>query len=239
MKNTLDEKYLKLIAQLHGDDVARQIEEGSPNAHSKRAPEAWLELVERPTEQTVRAVWAPAAAHLPRFVDYLAHGIEGAAVFQAYGALVLVIALPDWDQERQEPAPGLCWIGTPATPSAIERFMEEAGVIPPCLEALWRVASFVNTRQPSIMCSLDPAAHELTERPAILPPSRVDGMGDLYECLKIAVVNRHMVTCMVRPPGQRVWDDVLAVRDIHSGELSWGVRRKLDNMLVDISVLEW
>jgi hypothetical protein len=239
MSHSFDAQYFELFSSSYGAQLAQQISTIDPATYSHCIPTIWLEIVARPTEHSVRALWEPAAAHLPRFVSYVASAIQGAAVINVQGAHVLMLALPEWDGDRLAETPGFCWMGTPTPPHLIEEFVRRVGPIPPSLEGLWRVANFVTTKQPSKICSLDPSARKLAEPPEVLPPCPADDDGQIYECLKIAAVNSEMTTCMVRPPGSHEWADYLAVRYTSSQELSWGVRRQLDNLLVDQSILEW
>lgn len=238
MMHSLDALYFDRFSQTCGEELARQIASVDVLSYRERVPAEWLEIVRAPSAASVRQLWGESATNLPRFVEYLASSIEGAAIVEVKGAPVLMIALPDWDESYREVNPGFCWIGTPTEPRLIRSFVDQVGAIPPSLEALWRVANFVTTKQPSRMCSLDETARHLAEAPRLLPPSLADDDGERYECLKIAVVNGEQTTCLVRPVGSPAWQDCLAVRFTSTQDLSWGVKRQLDGMLVDESAAE-
>lgn len=240
MKNAISAEYVDLLVTTHGREVAKQLEGHIPDALTKRVPQSWMEIVNQPGAASLRALLEPAVPHLPRFVEYLTRFVEGAAVIEAYGAPALVIALPNWAEEGMELHPGFCWMGLPTNPGRIEKFIDQVGPIPASLESLWRVANFVNTKHPSNICSLEPLAHDGIEAPEVfLEPSRANPTAPPFECLKIAVTNHQMITCMTRPPGQKHWDDMLVERFRHTGELSYGVKGRLDSMLADSSFADW
>ena len=213
MKNALTSEQLELFGLGYGSDVARTAAAADPAGFAGRVLSSWLEIVAHPEAAAVRALWEPAAAQLPRFVDYLARSISGAAVFEAYGFPVLAIATPDWNEEDCELGPGFCWIGTPTASERIERLVAEVGPIPASLEALWHVANFIDTKEHSTVCSLDPVTRARTEPPVVLPPlPHVNEADGAFECLQVAVVNNQMVICMTRAPGESVWRDYLVRR---------------------------
>ena len=240
MKNSLTPEQLALFATSHGDDLASLVESTDPATFAARVPATWLELVAHPVAAAVRALWEPAAAQLPRFVDYLSRSVQGAGIFEAHGFPVLVMSLPDWSEENCELEPGFFWMGTPAASEQIERLIAELGPVPASLEQLWRVANFINTKEHSILCSVDPTTRAMTEAPVVLPPlpdaKEPEGA---YECLQIAVVNNQMVTCMTRPPGQLHWNDALARRFRRTQKISQAIRTRLDDMLADWAFSEW
>jgi hypothetical protein len=239
MKNSFTREYIDIFSTTHSSSIVRQLEEDVPSRLAKSVPPEWLEIVRRPGEASLRSLWKPANDHLPRFVGYLATSVEGAAIVEAYDAPVLLLALPDWAEEEMEPRPGFCWIGLPTEPALLEQFIEQIGPIPTSLESLWRVANFVNTKHPSNLCSLRPS-HKMIETPEVfLEPSRANANDDAFECLKIAVTNDQMITCMTRPPGQRHWDDMLVERFRHTGEIFYGVKGQLDSMLSNQSSSDW
>jgi hypothetical protein len=240
MKNSLTVKQLELFGLTYGNDLARSVAAGDPESFVARVPPSWLELVAHPGEAAIRAIWEPAAAELPRFVDYLVRSISGAALFEVDGAPVLAMALPDWSEEDCELRPGFCRMGTPAANEQIERFIAKVGPVPASLEQLWRVANFIDTKEHSILCSLDPTSRALTEAPVLLPPlADVVEPEGANECLQIAVVSNQMVTCMTRLPGQLAWNDLLVRRFRHTGQVARSIRKRLDDLLADWSFSEW
>lgn len=240
MKNALTPKQFELFGLGYGNDLARSAAAADPASFASRVPPSWLEIVAHPEAASVRALWEPAAAQLPRFVEYLTRSISGAAVFEAHGFPVLAIATPDWNEEDCEVGPGFCWIGTPTASERIERLVAEVGPIPASLDALWRVANFIETKEHSTLCSLDPATRAKTEAPVVLPPlPGVDEADGAFECLQIAVVNHQMVTCMTRPPGELAWRDYLVRRFRRTDQVSGMVRRQLDDLLTDWTFSEW
>lgn len=235
MKGTLSAAYLERLALLEGSTIARQVEDGAPDTLLSKLPAAWIELLSDPCEATVRELWRPALDHLPRFIDYLAHRVEGAAVVEAHGTVALLLALPDWLEEPMEREAGFCWMGLPAGKERIAGFTDTAGPIPASLDSLWQVSGFLTTRHPSVICSLDPAHYLYAEAPEILEGvthSAPDAPP--LDCLKIAAVNGQMVTCMTRPVGQAHWDDRLVEVFRHTNEYFYGVKSTLDRMLADV-----
>src|ERR1041384_7540256 len=85
VKNALTSEQLELFGLGYGSDVARTVAAADPASFAGRVPSSWLEIVARPEAAAVRALWEPAAAQLPRFVDYPARSISGAAAFEAHG----------------------------------------------------------------------------------------------------------------------------------------------------------
>lgn len=240
MKNAFTTDQLELFATHHGNDLANAIAAGDPAAFSGRVPSTWLDLVNRPDEQAIRAIWDPAASQLPRFIDYLVHSVDGAAIIEVDAFPVLVWALPNWNEESFELVPGFCWMGTPTDTALVEQFIAEVGPIPRSLEQLWRVANFITIKEGSILCSLDPTTRPMTEAPVVLSPlAERNSPQNLYECLQIAVVNYHMITCMTRRPGQPQWDDYLVRRFRRTDELASAVRMRLDDKLADWTFVEW
>jgi hypothetical protein len=240
MRNSFNAHYLDVLVESGGDQLAKEIAEGDPRSFAGIVPDTWLDLVERPGEDTLRAIWSSAAIRFPRFVDYLINFVEGAAIVSSYGAPMLMMALPNWYEEDSKFEPGFCWMGTPARIDAIARFAEETGPIPPALEALWRVANFITTKTPSILCSLDSSTRAMTEAPALLSAGVLSGPPEeIYECLKIAVVNGQIISCLTRPRGQSHWDDHLVGRFRNTDMLFSGVRLNLDDVLADWPFLKW
>jgi hypothetical protein len=234
MKNNISAEYTARLLFFHGKDIAQQVESDIPKALEDKLPASWLDVLRDPSAATIRGLWAPAREHLPGFINYLAHSVEGAAVVEAYGAIALLLALSDWIEEDMQHQPGFCWVGLPTDSALIETFIKKVGPIPPSLENLWRVANFINTKHPSMICSLDPAAHQLTEEPEVFSVSSHSSPTQCpLECLKIAAVNGQMVTCMTRPPGQAHWDDVLVEKFRHADEFFYGGKSPLDCMLTD------
>lgn len=240
MKNAFTAEQLDLFATTFGGDLARAIALSDPMELAARIPSTWLDLVSHPSERAMRTIWEPAAGQLPRFVDYLARSVGGAAVIEVHAFPVLLLALPDWNEENLELMPGFCWMGTPTESSQIERVVADVGPIPPSLERLWRVANFITIKEGSILCSPDRTTSAMTEAPVVLPPlADPNARGDMYECLQIAVVNNQMVTCMTRPPGQVHWNDFLVRRFRRTNELSSAVRTRLDDKLADWTFVDW
>jgi hypothetical protein len=240
MKNSLTTEQLGLFGGVYGNDLAGRVASSDPASFVARVPSTWLELVAHPDAASIRAAWEPAGAPLPRFVEYLARAIAGAAIFEAHGVPVLAMALPDWNEEDCELGPGFCWMGTPTASEHIERLIDEVGPIPLPLEQLWRVANFIDTKEHSTLCSLDPTTRGKTEAPVVLPPlAGVDEPEGAYECLQIAVVNHQMVTCMTRLPGERAWSDRLMRRFRRTDQISGLVRKRLDDLLTDWTFSEW
>jgi hypothetical protein len=240
MKNSFTDEQLELFAVTYGNDLARSVASTDPASFATRVPSTWLDLVAHPRAPEVRALWEPAVAQLPRFVEYLAHSVTGAAIFEAHGFPVLAMALPDWNEEDCELKPGFCWMGTPTASEQIERLITEVGPIPASLEQLWRVANFIDTKEHSILCSLDARTRAVTEAPVVLPPlANVEEPEGAYECLQIAVVNDQMVTCMTRLPGQPAWNDLLVRRFHRTGQVARPIRKRLDDVLTDWSFSDW
>ena len=240
MKNSLTIEQLNLFSATYGSDLAMKVASADPARFAASVPPPWLELVARPGEAAIRAIWEPAAAELSRFVDYLVRSISGAAIFEIDGAPVLAMALPDWSEEDCELRPGFCRMGTPTGVEQIERFIAKVGPIPASLEQLWHVANFIDTKEHSILCSLDPATRDITEEPVVLPPlTDVADPEGANECLQIAVVNNQMVTCMTRLPGQAAWNDLLVQRFRHTDQVARSIRKRLDDLLTDWSFAEW
>jgi|GEM_PF-5371814 len=240
MKSSLSAEQLELFETSYGVELARAVAATDPEAFRSRVPATWLELIEHPGAETIRAIWAPALAVLPRFVDYLSRSVDGAALLEVHGFPTLVMALPDWDEQNCELGPGFCWMGIPTAGAQIEAFIAETGPIPASLEQLWRVANFINIKEHSLLCSLDATTRAMTEAPQVLPPlPKVEEPEGALECLQIAVINHQMVTCMTRPPGQRHWDDRLVQRFRRSDEISRSIRKRLDDKLADWSFSEW
>lgn len=234
MKNSIPDGYLELLSFSHEDDIRQQVERDIPKALEERLPSSWLDLLRDPCAKTIRALWEPAREHLPNFINYLAHSIEGAAVVEAYGKVSLLLALPDWLEENMERQPGFCWMGLPSDKDLIDAFIGKAGPIPLSLQSLWSVASYINTKHPSVICSIDPADRRLAEEPEIFPLSFHSSPNEPpLECLKIASVNGQMVTCMTRPQGQAHWDDMLVEKFRNANEFFYGVKSPLDRMLTD------
>jgi hypothetical protein len=71
MKNSFTAEQLNLFVTAHGRDLADAIASNDPAAFAARIPSTWLDLVAQPDASTIHAIWEPAAAHLPRFIDYL------------------------------------------------------------------------------------------------------------------------------------------------------------------------
>lgn len=240
MKNSFTTEQLDLFASANGRDLADAVASGDPLAFATRVPSTWLDLVARPDTSAIRAVWEPATAHLPRFVDYLARSISGAAIIEVRTFPVLLLALPNWNEENFELVPGFCWMGLPATSAQIEHLVADVGSIPPSLEQLWRVANFITIKDGSILCSPDPTTRPMTEAPVVLSALADPNVTeDIYECLQIAVVNNPMVTCMTRPPGQSHWNDFLVLRFRRTHDLSSAVRTRLDDKLADWTFVDW
>jgi hypothetical protein len=240
MKNSFTAEQLELFATTHGRDLAGVIASSDPAELAARVPSTWIDLVDHPDERAIRAIWEPAAAQLPRFVDYLARSISGAAIIEVNAFPVLLLALPNWNEENFELVPGFCWMGVPAASSQIEHLVAKVGPIPPSLERLWRVANFITIKDGSILCSPDPTTRPMTEAPVVLPALADPNMPEnIYECLQIAVVNTQMVTCMTRPPGQSHWNDFLVLRFRRTHELSSAVRTRLDDKLADWTFVDW
>lgn len=240
MKNSLTVEQLELFGVIYGNDLARSVASADLASFAAHVPPSWLELVAHPGEAAIRAIWEPAAAQLPRFVDYLACTISGAAIFEVDGSPVLAMALPDWSEEDCEIKPGFCRMGTPTADAQIERFIAQVGSIPASLEQLWRTANFIDTKEHSILCSLDPTTRALTEAPVVLPPlADVVEPEGANECLQIAVVSNQMVTCMTRLPGQSRWNDLLVRRFRHTDQVARSIRKRLDDLLTDWSFSEW
>lgn len=234
MKNSIPADYVALLSLSHETDIKQQVERDIPKALESSLPSTWLDLLVAPCADTMRALWAPAREHLPHFINYLAHSIEGAAVVEAYGKVCMLLALPDWGEENMERQPGFCWMGMPTHQNRIESFVSKVGPIPPSLRSLWSVVGFINTKHPSIVCSLDPADHRLAEEPEVFPLSFHSSSTERpLECLKIASVNGQMVTCMTRPSGQAHWDDMLVEKFRKSNDFFYGVKSPLDRMLTD------
>lgn len=213
MKSSLTTEYLQLLARHYGSALAAIASEEIPVSLRSRVPPSWLDVVAQPNAAAVRALWAVAAVELPRFVDYLAGSIEGAALIELHGVPALVFALPDWDEDNCELGPGFCVMGTPTEPQLISQLCERVGEIPPPLRQLWTVTSFITLKEHSVLCSLDERTRGLTEAPVVLPALTGDDIPDgIGDCLQIAVINDQMVTCMTRPPGQTHWNDKLVLR---------------------------
>lgn len=233
MKNSLSAEYISRLAFLDGAQISQQAERDIPIELAKRLPDSWLDLLRNPCAATIQTLWEPAKEHLPGFINYLEETIEGAAVVEAYGTIALLLALPDWleDMERQ---PGFCWLGLPTDKALIANFVDQVGPIPPSLKSLWEVTNFINTKHPSMICSLDPTTRQLAEEPELFPVStHSDPEQPPLECLKIASVSGQMITCMTRPPGQSHWNDWLAERFRYSNEYFYVGKRSLDRMLTD------
>lgn len=240
MKNSLTDEQLKLFSLMYGDGLARAVASCDPASFATRVPPVWLDLVAHPGEPAVRAIWDLASAQLPRFVDYLARSITGAAIFEMQEVPVLAMALPDWSEEDCELRPGFCRMGTPTAGEHIERFVERVGAIPPPLERLWRVANFIDTKEHSIVCSLHEGTLGLAEAPVVLPPiANAEEPEGAYECLQVAVVNNQMVTCMTRGPGRQDWNDLLVRRFRRTDQVARCIRKRLDDLLADWSFSEW
>jgi hypothetical protein len=234
MKNPISVEYISRLAFFDGEQVSRQAERDIPKELEERIPATWLELLREPCAATIRALWQPAKKYLPGFINYLACNVEGAAVVEAYGTTALLLALPDWVEEGMERQPGFCWLGLPTGHAHIESFVDKVGPIPPSLESLWRVANFINTKHPSMICSLEPTTRQLTEEPELLSVSVHSNPEEPpLECLKIASVNGQMVTCMTRPIGQIHWNDWLVEKFRHSNDYFYAGKRTLDRMLSD------
>lgn len=240
MKNAFTAEQLELFATTHGRDLAEVIASSDPAKLAARVPSTWIDLVGQPGERAIRAIWEPAATQLPRFVDYLARSISGAAIIEVHTFPVLLLALPNWNEENFELVPGFCWMGVPATSVQIEGMIADVGSIPPSLEQLWRVANFITIKDGSILCSPELTTHPMTEAPVMLSAlADPNAPKDVYECLQIAVVNNQMVTCMTRPPGQLHWNDFLVLRFRRIHELSSAVRTRLDDKLADWTFVDW
>lgn len=240
MKSSFTAEQLNLFTELHGRELAKLIESTDPADYATRVPSTWLDLVARPSSSSIHAMWKGAIAHLPRFVDYLARSVDGAAVIEVDGFPVLLLALPNWREKDEELSPGFCWVGTPTDAARIDEFVSEVGPIPPALDHLWRVANFITTKERSTLCSLDPSTRTITEAPVVLsalPDPSVPQ--DIYECLQIAVLNHQMVTCMTRPPGQRRWNDFLVRRFRQTHSLTSAVHTNLDDRLANWTFLDW
>jgi hypothetical protein len=234
MKNSISAEYVALLSSSSNDDIKQQVERDIPKALEEKLPSAWIELLRNPCADTIRSLWEPAREHLPNFINYLAHSIEGAAVVEAYGKVSLLLALPDWREENMERQPGFCWMGLPPDKALIEIFVGKVGPIPLSLQSLWSVASYINTKHPSVICSVDPADHQLAEEPEIFPLSFHSSPTEPpLECLKIASVNGQMITCMTRPQGQAHWDDMLVEKFRNTNDFFYGVKSPLDHMLTD------
>lgn len=234
MKNPISEEYISRLSFFDGEKISQQAGQDIPKELEERIPTTWLEFLRTPCEATIRALWAPAKDHLAGFINYLVHTVEGAAVIEAYGTTSLLLALPDWLEEDMDRQPGFCWMGLPTDKARIATFVDKVGPIPPSLESLWSVASFINTKHPSMICSLEPATRQFAEEPEIFPVSTSsDPKQPPFECLKIASVNGQMVTCMTRPPGQAHWNDWLVEKFRHTNEYFYVGKRTLDRMLTD------
>jgi hypothetical protein len=240
MRGSFPEQYAELFAMKYGAESAMQLDVDIPRALMAQMPKAWVEMVRAPGPEAVRALWAPAKGTLSRFVEELCRSIEGAAIVEQHGAVALVLALRDWEEEWRpewtQRHPGFCWMGLPTERRALTRFIDEVGALPASLEGLWSVTSFMNTRHGSMICSLRSADSQWAGAPErIAGVSRSNPSAEPFECLKIAEVNGQMVTCMLRPPGQPHWDDVLADRFHVTGEIWYCVRSPLDNMLANFT----
>lgn len=230
MKSSLPDAYMALL----GPAAKRQVEMGVSKALEARLPPSWRDLLRDPCADTIRALWAPAREQLPRFIDYLAHSVEGAAVIELGGLVYMGLALPDWVEEPMERQPGFCWMGLPTDAALLKIFIDRVGPIPRSLESLWSVTSFIDTKHPSRICSLEPAARDVAEEPEIFPASvQRSPEQPALECLKIAAVNGQMITCMTRPPGQAHWDDTLAERFRWADDYFYVGKPTLDRMLSD------
>ena len=240
MKNTLTSEQLGLFAQEYDRELADQLAATDPRSLGPCIPETWLNLVEHPTADSVTALWADAESALPRFVDYLRCSVNGAAILNAYGFPILILALPNWKEEDFNLMPGFCWMGLPTAPEAIDRFVDQVGPIPAALDKLWRVTNFITMKEHSLVCSLDESTRQITEAPVALPPL-VDpnAPSELYECLQIAVINDQMVTCMTRPPGQHHWNDFIVRRFRRANSITSAVRVRLDDKLADWTFVDW
>lgn len=239
MKNSFTTEQMELLATTIGRDLAQAIATSDPTDFTGRVPATWLDLVGRPAEQAMRAIWEPAATQLPRFVDYLATSVNGASITEVHGFPVLILALANWWEENLELVPGFCWMGTPTESAHIDRLVATVGAIPPPLEHLWRVANFITTKESSTLCSLDPTTRAMTEAPVVLPTlADPNAPQDIYECLQIAVVNDQMVTCMTRRQGQSHWNDFLVRYFRRTHKLSPAMRTRLDDLLADCPFLE-
>jgi hypothetical protein len=237
--NQLSADYLELFRHSYGDALSSTLRSADLQSLEKKIPPSWLQLIEQPNADSIRAIWSSATT-LPRFVDYLARSIEQAVVFEVHAFPVMVMALPNWNEQNFELEPGFCWMGTPTTHSLIDQFAARVGPIPESLRQLWQVANFITTKEHSMLCSLEEHTRAMTEAPEIFPAlSHENAPTEFYECLKIAVINGQMVTCMTRPPGQEHWNDFLIRLFRQTNELSSAVRMTLDDKLADWTFTEW
>lgn len=234
MRHTIDEDYLELFRAAHGAQIAASLAVSDPRDFRGQVPEEWIALACSLDPGALRSIWSAAGTCFDRFVNYLSSGVQGCGILAVGEVPVLVLALPDWDEQGADLSPGFCLMGPPTPESSVEAFAAQVGALPLTMQALWKVTSYLTLKEGSTLCTLDSRLLSLTESPANLGNMRdPNGAPSVIECLEVAVVNREMVTCLTRMPGTSRWEDHLVRCFRSTREVASAVRMTLASKLAD------
>lgn len=236
--NSIPSHWLDVFARMHGVELARSLGESRPSSFRGRVPDEWIAAASA-EPGSIGALWQRALPWASRFVDYLTKTAEHVAILDAYGAACLVFALPDWDEQGLDRFPGFCWMGSPTTLEAMDRFAAEVGALPETLRALWSVAGFVTFKDHSVLCSLEVTQQQIADPPRVLAPLSFAGRPEKMDCLQISVVNGQIVNCLTRAQGTRVWDDFIVQYFQATAELAPAVRTTVFDKLTDWTFSEY
>lgn len=201
-----------------------------------KVPDEWLTAARQPGQDSIAALWRSAADNLPRFSEYLANEILQVAIGKGDIGFVLIYFLRAC-VERPVGVyhPGFLFGGVPLHQPALADFESEHGRVPASLASLWRVHSFIRTKDDSTVASLDPASHPLVAAPRCLPGlfHTPDDGRTIRECLAVVDPGLSSSLCVTRRPGANAWDDHVVRVFSHDDTYVPTAWATLDDLLTD------